>query len=238
MEKIGKSIKAARKAAGLTQKELAQKLGISFQSVAQWENDLRRPKFETIQKIADALGVDWMDFGFVTTHERAEQARQRHKNEQIRNKAIPAIVDSLTAIYGQCDLTTIYELFEGYHIHENYYALNKDEGQIRKALEIWDMNHLTDIVIATTSAVVNAIMKDEISVQEKIVDSIDSSVESFGRMNGAELDFLKDIEESYENTKFKNKIAVNEIDWDGSSAPIADTEKNVEQTDEKPETKK
>ena len=57
MEKIGKSIKAARKAAGLTQKELAQKLGISFQSVAQWENDLRRPKFETIQKIADALGT-------------------------------------------------------------------------------------------------------------------------------------------------------------------------------------
>lgn len=54
----GARIKAARKAAGMTQAELAAKLGISFQSVAQWENDLRNPKYETLQKIASALGVD------------------------------------------------------------------------------------------------------------------------------------------------------------------------------------
>lgn len=238
MEKIGKSIKAARKAAGLTQKELAQKLGISFQSVAQWENDLRRPKFETIQKIADALGVDWMDFGFVTTHERAELARQKHKNEQIRNKAIPAIVNLLTAIYGQCDLTTIYGLFEGYHIHESYYALSKDEGQTRKALEIWDMNHLADIIIATTSATVNAIMKDEISVQDKIYYNINSSIESFKEMGRNELDFLEEIEESYKKTKFKRAIAVNEIDWDGDFVPTEDTEEKAERSDKKAEAKK
>lgn len=54
---IGEKIRNARKAAGLTQKELAQRLGLSFQSIAQWENDLRKPKIETIQKIADALGI-------------------------------------------------------------------------------------------------------------------------------------------------------------------------------------
>lgn len=53
----GARIKAARKAAGMTQAELAAKLGISFQSVAQWENDLRNPKYETLQKIALALGM-------------------------------------------------------------------------------------------------------------------------------------------------------------------------------------
>lgn len=57
----GQRIKAARRAAGITQKELGEKLGISFQSVAQWENDLRNPKIETLQRLADALGVPVAD---------------------------------------------------------------------------------------------------------------------------------------------------------------------------------
>lgn len=52
---MGQQIKAMRELRGLTQKELGQKLGLSFQAVAQWENDLRNPKFETLQKIAEAL---------------------------------------------------------------------------------------------------------------------------------------------------------------------------------------
>lgn len=53
----GMRIKAARKKAGLTQAELAARLGISYQGVAQWENDLRNPKYKTLQKIADALEI-------------------------------------------------------------------------------------------------------------------------------------------------------------------------------------
>lgn len=53
----GQRIKAARKASGMTQKELGDKLGLSFQSIAQWENDLRNPKMETLERIADALDV-------------------------------------------------------------------------------------------------------------------------------------------------------------------------------------
>ncbi len=36
--KIGRYIQARRKAAGLTQKELAERLNISFQAVSKWEN--------------------------------------------------------------------------------------------------------------------------------------------------------------------------------------------------------
>ena len=57
----GQRIKEARKKAGITQKELGNRLGISFQSVAQWENDLRNPKLETLQRIADALGIHMLD---------------------------------------------------------------------------------------------------------------------------------------------------------------------------------
>lgn len=53
----GQRIKAARKATGMTQKELGDKLGLSFQSIAQWENDLRNPKYETLERLADALDI-------------------------------------------------------------------------------------------------------------------------------------------------------------------------------------
>lgn len=54
----GQRIKAARKKAGMTQAELAKKLGIPYQSVGQWERDIRRPKKETLANIADALNID------------------------------------------------------------------------------------------------------------------------------------------------------------------------------------
>lgn len=54
----GERIKQARKRAGLTQKQLGEKLGITFQSVAQWETGKRIPKVESLQKIADALNMD------------------------------------------------------------------------------------------------------------------------------------------------------------------------------------
>lgn len=57
----GQRIKAARQQAGLTQTELAEKLGIPFQSISQWERDTRKPKQETLLKIAKALGVHLRD---------------------------------------------------------------------------------------------------------------------------------------------------------------------------------
>lgn len=53
----GERIKAARKKAGLTQAQLAEKLGVPFQSISQWERDTRKPKMETLAKIAEALGT-------------------------------------------------------------------------------------------------------------------------------------------------------------------------------------
>ena len=48
----GERIRAARKNAGLTQKQLGERLNISYQTIAQWENGLRNPKLETLRKIA------------------------------------------------------------------------------------------------------------------------------------------------------------------------------------------
>lgn len=53
----GERIKLARKNANVTQADLATKLDIPFQSISQWERDVRKPKLETLRRIAAALGV-------------------------------------------------------------------------------------------------------------------------------------------------------------------------------------
>lgn len=63
----GQRIKTARKQAGMTQSELANKLNIPYQSISQWERDVRNPKRETLQRIADALGVS-VDYLLGTYH--------------------------------------------------------------------------------------------------------------------------------------------------------------------------
>ena len=54
---IGERIKKTRKDAHLTQKQLANKLNVSYVNIAQWENGRRNPKIETLQNLAKALNV-------------------------------------------------------------------------------------------------------------------------------------------------------------------------------------
>lgn len=55
---IGKNIKQARKKAGLTQKELGDKLGVSQAAIGQFEKENSNPKLETLHRIAAALRVN------------------------------------------------------------------------------------------------------------------------------------------------------------------------------------
>lgn len=58
---IGEKIKQARKKAGLTQKQLGEKLGISQSAIVQFEHKTSNPNIETISKIADAIGCKVSD---------------------------------------------------------------------------------------------------------------------------------------------------------------------------------
>lgn len=58
---IGAKIREARLKAGLTQKGLAKKLNVTYQQVQKWETGERNPKIKSLRKIADALGVDWVE---------------------------------------------------------------------------------------------------------------------------------------------------------------------------------
>ena len=54
---IGQRIKEIRKQKGLTQKQLADKLAVSYTVISQYERGIRNPKVTTLEKIAIALDV-------------------------------------------------------------------------------------------------------------------------------------------------------------------------------------
>lgn len=57
-EKIGKFIKEIRKKNKLTQKELADKLGVTFQAVSKWENGKNIPDIAVLQDISKQFNVN------------------------------------------------------------------------------------------------------------------------------------------------------------------------------------
>ena len=55
MKKVGVQISTLRKNKGLTQSELADRLGISFQAVSKWENGITLPDVSILVDLASVL---------------------------------------------------------------------------------------------------------------------------------------------------------------------------------------
>lgn len=55
---LGNKIKELRKSIGLTQEELAEKVGIDNKHLSKIENGKHAPSFKTIKKISDVLKAD------------------------------------------------------------------------------------------------------------------------------------------------------------------------------------
>lgn len=52
---LGKLIRRRRWLLGLTQTDLAEKLGVSLDAISKWEHGYRRPRAISITRLADAL---------------------------------------------------------------------------------------------------------------------------------------------------------------------------------------
>ena len=65
METFGSRMKQARRDAGLTQQQVAEKLGVNHSNVSQWESDKHTPQFSAIVKFCEETGVslDWLVLG-------------------------------------------------------------------------------------------------------------------------------------------------------------------------------
>jgi transcriptional regulator with XRE-family HTH domain len=57
LEHFAARLRDLRKAAGLSQKELAEKTGLSQNGISNWESAIREPSWGAVQQLAAALGV-------------------------------------------------------------------------------------------------------------------------------------------------------------------------------------
>lgn len=84
--KVSELIKKYRKAAGLTQEELAKKINCATITIRQYESGKRDPSVSTLLAIADALNVDFLDL---------IDAAEKQKNRDNTYLAIKALIERI-----------------------------------------------------------------------------------------------------------------------------------------------
>lgn len=57
IQTLGKRIAMLRKRSGMTQEQLAERVGVSAQAVSKWENEASCPDIMTLPLLADIFGV-------------------------------------------------------------------------------------------------------------------------------------------------------------------------------------
>jgi len=73
---FGIQLRAARERAGLSQQELADKAGISIDSIQNWEQERTRPRLPALGKLAQTLGVS-LDVLIMGGEDKSEGRRGR-----------------------------------------------------------------------------------------------------------------------------------------------------------------
>ena len=79
---LGKRIRQLRFKAGMTQEQLADKLGISPQSVSKWENAIAMPDISALPILAEIFGISIDDLFDLTTEQRFNRIENRMDAEE------------------------------------------------------------------------------------------------------------------------------------------------------------
>ena len=78
--KIGRFIAERRKKAGLTQMQLAEKLGITDKAISKWERGIAMPDTSIMLKLCDVLGISVNE---LLSGEKIDMENNNQKNEQL-----------------------------------------------------------------------------------------------------------------------------------------------------------
>ena len=71
-------LKEMREQAGLTQEQLAEKIGVTRQAVSRWEQGITQPDMEMLVTLSDALQVDAETLAFGKNAKQYRQFQNRH----------------------------------------------------------------------------------------------------------------------------------------------------------------
>ncbi|MDT2909667.1 helix-turn-helix transcriptional regulator [Lactococcus lactis] len=93
---IKDNIKKARLKSGLTQAQVAEKLGVSQAQYARWESGGRNPKDDTLEKLAEVFGVGTDTLkGRDDGLEDIVNLLREHKLTKVQKKEIIALINKV-----------------------------------------------------------------------------------------------------------------------------------------------
>lgn len=148
---IGETIVAIRKEKGMSQAELAQKMGVKPQTISQYERGLTHPKPATIKKFADALGVDAAELYAANAEQREERALQTMgytAAEIIAMKAAQKEISNIMERYSPLEVKQIMN----YDLTPYLRTLRGEGAGIAASVEQGDTPHGSTLTAAPDSA--------------------------------------------------------------------------------------
>ena len=102
---LGMMISSLRKAKGMTQLELAEKMGVTDKAVSKWERDLSYPDINTIPKLADLFdtSVDELMQGQTVMKENKKNRKSDIVDTVLRGLGAMGIVVVVLSTLGKVD---------------------------------------------------------------------------------------------------------------------------------------
>jgi transcriptional regulator with XRE-family HTH domain len=123
--KIGKIIENKRKEKNLTQKELAELLGISNTAISKWENGNNLPDISMLAPLAETLELDLLELISVQNSVHEENQKRQPKIRKIRRYRSIALI---IIVVGLICLTS-------YITHDN--TMDKVEEKLNNQVEVY-----------------------------------------------------------------------------------------------------
>lgn len=143
--KIGKYIAQKRKNLGLTQRDIAQQLGMSDKSVSKWERGVCLPDVSVYMELCRIIGISLNEF---IAGEDIEQVELQEKSEQnildvtkdgnYKKRRLKAIIAVLVCICVAVTSLSGYLLWKRFHVETNYiepFDENSAEMRILKLVD-------------------------------------------------------------------------------------------------------
>jgi len=158
-EIIGKFIAKKRKEKNLTQQELAEKLGVTYQAISKWENGRGMPDYPLFEPLCKELGITTSELLSGGQKDDKTVEYIKYKDKKDRRILIYVILSALVII----TLLITNQILT----YRNFYKTNYDKTQVTKLYgsgELFDVNNM--LVITSPEKTIMVTGKIESQNQE------------------------------------------------------------------------
>ncbi len=211
-EIIGKFIAKKRKENDLTQQELAEKLGVTYQAISKWENGRGMPDYPLFEPLCKELGITTSELLSGGQKEDKTVEYIKYKDKKDRRILIYVILSALVIIA----LLITNQILT----YRNFYKTNYDKTQVTKLYgegELFDINNMLVITspektIMVTGKIVSK-NNTEVSEDNIIGYSIDYDNKHIESHGGPYMSLMPSVVEELNGyNELFNEEALNNLD--------------------------